>query len=86
MINLVGKPGSRLTPSMMNLLSEISDDNVCFRPHKWLPEQGWEDVIKLAEVFPEDFGSLVDEVEKGGNKWQQVRRTTLTPFSPFIHI
>ncbi|XP_075256614.1 dynein axonemal heavy chain 10-like [Convolutriloba macropyga] len=41
------------------------------KPHKWMPDQGWEDIIRLAEVFSEDFGGLVDDVERNGRKWQE---------------
>ena len=37
-----------------------------------MPDQGWEDIIRLAEVFSEDFGGLVDDVERNGRKWQEV--------------
>ncbi|KAM3867513.1 dynein axonemal heavy chain 10 [Diretmus argenteus] len=40
------------------------------KPCTWLPDQGWEDIVKLAELFPEQFGSLPDEVEKYPNDWK----------------
>lgn len=39
----------------------------------WLPDQGWEDIVKLAELFPEQFGSLPDDVEKNSTDWKSVR-------------
>uniref|UniRef100_UPI0037E7F8F2 dynein axonemal heavy chain 10 n=1 Tax=Semicossyphus pulcher TaxID=241346 RepID=UPI0037E7F8F2 len=40
------------------------------KPCDWLPDQGWEDVVKLAELFPEQFGSLPDDVEKNSTDWK----------------
>ncbi|KAL7391500.1 hypothetical protein ABVT39_010104 [Epinephelus coioides] len=36
----------------------------------WLADQGWEDIVKLAELFPEQFGSLPDDVEKNPTDWK----------------
>ncbi|CAJ1068269.1 LOW QUALITY PROTEIN: dynein heavy chain 10%2C axonemal [Xyrichtys novacula] len=40
------------------------------KPCDWLPDQGWEDIVKLAELFPEQFGSLPDDVEKNSTDWK----------------
>uniref|UniRef100_A0A3Q1G9E8 Dynein axonemal heavy chain 10 n=1 Tax=Acanthochromis polyacanthus TaxID=80966 RepID=A0A3Q1G9E8_9TELE len=40
------------------------------KPCDWLPDQGWEDVVKLAELFPEQFGSLPDDIEKNFSDWK----------------
>ncbi|CAF96734.1 unnamed protein product, partial [Tetraodon nigroviridis] len=40
------------------------------KPCDWLPEQGWEDLVKLAELFPEVFSSLPDDVEKNSSDWR----------------
>ncbi|XP_054466216.1 dynein axonemal heavy chain 10 [Anoplopoma fimbria] len=40
------------------------------KPCDWLANQGWEDIVKLAEVFPEQFGSLPDDVEKNSTDWK----------------
>ncbi|XP_035496799.2 dynein axonemal heavy chain 10-like [Scophthalmus maximus] len=40
------------------------------KPCDWLPDQGWEDIVKLAELFPEHFGSLPDDVEKDSSDWK----------------
>ncbi|XP_060895064.1 dynein axonemal heavy chain 10 [Labrus mixtus] len=40
------------------------------KPCDWLPGQGWEDIVKLAELFPEQFGSLPDDVEKNSTDWK----------------
>lgn len=42
------------------------------KPFDWLPDQGWEDIVKLAELFPEQFGSLPDDVEKNSSDWKSV--------------
>ncbi|XP_062273833.1 dynein axonemal heavy chain 10 [Scomber scombrus] len=40
------------------------------KPLDWLPDQGWEDIVKLAELFPEQFGSLPDDMEKNSAYWK----------------
>ncbi|CAL8247788.1 unnamed protein product [Merluccius merluccius] len=40
------------------------------KPCEWLPDQGWEDIVRLAELFPEQFGSLPDDVEKHLSQWK----------------
>ncbi|KAK2902109.1 hypothetical protein Q8A73_011855 [Channa argus] len=40
------------------------------KPCDWLPDQGWEDIVKLAELFPEQFDSLPDDVEKNSSDWK----------------
>ncbi|XP_071339029.1 dynein axonemal heavy chain 10 [Trachinotus anak] len=40
------------------------------KPCDWLQDQGWEDIVKLAELFPEQFGSLPDDVEKNSTDWK----------------
>lgn len=42
------------------------------KPCDWLPDQGWEDIVKLAELFPEQFGSLPDDVEQNSTDWKSV--------------
>lgn len=42
------------------------------KPCDWLPDQGWEDIVKLAELFPDQFGSLPDDVEKNSTDWKSV--------------
>jgi hypothetical protein len=41
-------------------------------PHTWFPEAGWEDAIRLAEEFPEKFGSLIDDIERNEKVWKKV--------------
>uniref|UniRef100_H3DEJ9 Dynein axonemal heavy chain 10 n=1 Tax=Tetraodon nigroviridis TaxID=99883 RepID=H3DEJ9_TETNG len=40
------------------------------KPFDWLPDQGWEDLVKLAELFPERFSSLPDDVERNASEWK----------------
>ncbi|KFO71450.1 Dynein heavy chain 10, axonemal, partial [Cuculus canorus] len=40
------------------------------KPYAWLPDQGWEDLIHLSELFPEKFESLPDDVEKNPDIWK----------------
>ncbi|TNN52942.1 Dynein heavy chain 10, axonemal [Liparis tanakae] len=40
------------------------------KPCDWLADQGWEDIVKLGELFPEHFGSLSDDVEKHSSDWK----------------
>lgn len=42
------------------------------KPYDWIPDQGWEDIVKLAELFPEQFGSLPDDVEENSTDWKFV--------------
>ncbi|XP_061762564.1 dynein axonemal heavy chain 10-like [Nerophis ophidion] len=47
-------------------LEKTSRQKTC----NWLPDAGWEDVVKLSELFPEQFGSLPDEVGRNSAEWQ----------------
>ncbi|XP_058491324.1 dynein axonemal heavy chain 10 [Solea solea] len=40
------------------------------KPCDWLPDQGWEDIVKLTQLFPEQFGSLPDDVEINSTDWK----------------
>ncbi|KAK5620023.1 Dynein heavy chain 10, axonemal [Crenichthys baileyi] len=40
------------------------------KPCDWLPDQGWEDVLQLSEIFPEHFGSLPDDIGKNPTDWE----------------
>uniref|UniRef100_A0A3B3TNK4 Dynein axonemal heavy chain 10 n=1 Tax=Poecilia latipinna TaxID=48699 RepID=A0A3B3TNK4_9TELE len=40
------------------------------KPCDWLPDQGWEDVVKLSELFPDQFDSLTDDIEKNSTEWK----------------
>ncbi|NXF04124.1 DYH10 protein, partial [Smithornis capensis] len=40
------------------------------KPYAWIPDQGWEDLIRLSELFPETFESLPDDVEYNPDEWK----------------
>ncbi|XP_017580699.2 dynein heavy chain 10, axonemal [Pygocentrus nattereri] len=40
------------------------------KPCDWLPDQGWEDIVRLNELFPNEFGKLIDDIEKNPNEWK----------------
>eukprot|EP00118_Oscarella_pearsei_P005341 m.24505 g.24505 ORF g.24505 m.24505 type:complete len:2538 (+) comp28630_c0_seq1:2-7615(+) len=40
------------------------------KPHTWIPDQGWEDTIKLSAVAPDAFGSLPDDIERNEKAWK----------------
>lgn len=46
------------------------------RPFDWLPNQGWEDLVKLAELFPEPFSFLPDDVERNASEWKSVSHSS----------
>ncbi|KAF4011790.1 hypothetical protein G4228_003492 [Cervus hanglu yarkandensis] len=41
------------------------------KPCAWLSDQGWEDIILLSEIFPDNFGNLPADVEKHLTVWQE---------------
>ncbi|XP_054939143.1 dynein axonemal heavy chain 10-like isoform X1 [Physeter macrocephalus] len=41
------------------------------KPCAWLSDQGWEDIILLSEMFPDNFGALPDDVEEHLTVWQE---------------
>ena len=66
----------RLTRNTFLLQGNISlEKSARRRPFDWLPEQGWEDIIKLTTVMPSIFGSLADDVERNERTWKEVCRT-----------
>ncbi|XP_030074215.1 dynein axonemal heavy chain 10 [Microcaecilia unicolor] len=36
----------------------------------WIPDQGWEDIVRLAELFPAVFESLPDDLDKYKAEWE----------------
>ena len=40
------------------------------KPHDWIPDQGWEDLIKFGEVITEG-GDVAGLLERYGNEWKQ---------------
>ncbi|KFZ50352.1 Dynein heavy chain 10, axonemal, partial [Antrostomus carolinensis] len=53
------------------------------KPYAWLPDQGWEDLIRLSELFPEKFESLPDDVEKNPDVWKKWYDTDALEQMPF---
>ncbi|XP_071880489.1 dynein axonemal heavy chain 10 isoform X1 [Anas platyrhynchos] len=53
------------------------------KPFAWLPDQGWEDLIRLSELFPEQFESLPDDVEKNPDVWKNWYDTDALEQMPF---
>lgn len=43
------------------------------KPFPWLPDQGWEDIIRLCTVAPDVFASLADDIERNESVWKEVR-------------
>ena len=43
------------------------------RPFLWFPESGWEDAVRLAEVLPEVFDNLLEDIERNEKTWKEVR-------------
>ncbi len=44
------------------------------KPFGWFPDEGWEDCIRLADVFPDKFGSLLEDIERNEKAWKKVSR------------
>ncbi|XP_071826175.1 dynein axonemal heavy chain 10-like isoform X2 [Apostichopus japonicus] len=40
------------------------------RPHQWIPEQGWEDIMKLQELA-DVFSSLPDDIDRNEKDWKK---------------
>ncbi|XP_053336632.1 dynein axonemal heavy chain 10 [Clarias gariepinus] len=40
------------------------------KPCAWLPDQGWEDIVRLTELFLTEFGSLIADIEKNPTEWK----------------
>uniref|UniRef100_A0A8C2U8V4 Dynein axonemal heavy chain 10 n=1 Tax=Coturnix japonica TaxID=93934 RepID=A0A8C2U8V4_COTJA len=53
------------------------------KPYAWLPDQGWEDLIRLSEQFPEQFESLPDDVEQNPDVWKNWYDTDALEQLPF---
>ncbi|XP_078523750.1 dynein axonemal heavy chain 10 isoform X2 [Lissotriton helveticus] len=53
------------------------------KPCPWLHDQGWEDIIRLAELFPELFGSLPEDVETNEPEWKAWYDLDTLEQSPF---
>ncbi|XP_062480123.1 dynein axonemal heavy chain 10 isoform X3 [Pezoporus occidentalis] len=53
------------------------------KPYAWLPDQGWEDLMRLSELFPEKFESLPDDVEDNADVWKNWYDTDAVEQIPF---
>ena len=42
------------------------------KPFAWFPDEGWEDVIRLSELFHDKFGSLLEDIERNEKLWKKV--------------
>ena len=42
------------------------------KPYTWLPDQTWEDCVRLSIDFPEPFENLLDDMERGEKAWKRV--------------
>jgi dynein heavy chain len=40
--------------------------------HDWMPDVGWEDLVRLNEVAQDTFGSLLDEIDRNEKVWKEV--------------
>lgn len=38
----------------------------------WIPDVGWEDLMRLIEVSPDTFGELISDIEKHEKQWKEV--------------
>ncbi|XP_027593384.2 dynein heavy chain 10, axonemal isoform X1 [Pipra filicauda] len=53
------------------------------KPYAWLPDQGWEDLMRLSELLPETFESLPDDVEDNPDEWKNWYDTDALEQTPF---
>ena len=54
------------------------------KPFAWIPDLGWEDAVRLAEVSPNTFGNLLEDVQQNESAWKQVNSSST--FLPFITV
>lgn len=48
------------------------EKSVKSNPTRWLPLAGWEDLLKLANDFPDKFGQLPEELQDCEEEWEKV--------------
>ncbi len=41
------------------------------KPFGWIPDAGWEDMVRLSEVAPDVFGSVLDDVQRNEKVWKE---------------
>ncbi len=44
------------------------------KPFNWIPDQTWEDSVRLSAEFSSPFGPLLDELERNESEWKSVCR------------
>ena len=44
------------------------------KPFSWVPDQSWEDCVRLTGDFPTIFGNLLDEIERNEKTWKAVNK------------
>ena len=44
------------------------------KTYSWIPDLGWEDVIRLVQVAPDVFGHLIEDIEKHEKEWKHVSK------------
>ncbi|XP_024136867.1 dynein heavy chain 10, axonemal isoform X4 [Oryzias melastigma] len=63
------------------------DENKFQKPQEWIPDRAWQDITKLAELFPEQFASLPSDIEQNSTRWKSwcdLRAPEQAPF-PLKH-
>uniref|UniRef100_H2ZL84 Dynein axonemal heavy chain 10 n=1 Tax=Ciona savignyi TaxID=51511 RepID=H2ZL84_CIOSA len=55
-----------------NIALEKSRQAPFFRkkPHDWIPDQGWQDIVELARILPDVYQSLPDDVQRQEEAWK----------------
>ncbi|XP_070520949.1 dynein axonemal heavy chain 10 [Cardiocondyla obscurior] len=51
--------------------STVLEKSLKLNPTKWLPESGWEDILRLANDFPEKFEQLPEELRDYEDEWKK---------------
>ncbi|CAD6994119.1 unnamed protein product [Ceratitis capitata] len=70
----LAKSGGNLTQAELDFfikgaITLAKSERAC--PVKWLTEKGWEDLLKLANDFPEPFGTLPDSLGRLQQEWKE---------------
>ena len=42
------------------------------KPFKWLPEETWHDLVRLAELLAPTFGSVLEDISQSESAWRNV--------------
>lgn len=69
----------QITPSFFYIIAHLLlKGNIALekskrkKPFTWLPDQTWEDCVRLANDFNTPFGSLLEEIERHEKTWKAV--------------